>query len=179
MNENSVHLSNDSAFVAFLESLVSRERRDVLANLRRGLGRPPGTVLEMFPYVARYASGMPRNDENAYFIVAALFGLFPKPSWKSDDSRRCSLGHSLAFLKDDSGSIERRFVALLNADTEDLPNYLRQIVSLLKARDAPINWHKLLADLKNWSSPNRRVQREWARGFWGAADHEFNKQENR
>ncbi|MBC7255206.1 MAG: type I-E CRISPR-associated protein Cse2/CasB, partial [Chloroflexi bacterium] len=31
-----------------------------------------------------------------------------------------------------------------------------------------INWHQLLEDVQEWNRPDRRVQKEWARAFWGA-----------
>jgi len=31
----------------------------------------------------------------------------------------------------------------------------------------PIDWPHLLRDLLDWERPDRAVQRDWARGFWG------------
>jgi len=159
--------SLDESFIAYLESIVKRDDRAILAHFRRGLGKEPGTAMEMFPYLARFTQNFYRSDENAYFLVASLFGMYPTFSWKADEKGQNNLGKSLSFLKDQSDSIEKRFVALLNADEEDLPNHLRQIISLLKSKEAPINWLQLLKDIKFWSSENRRVQRNWANGFWG------------
>lgn len=41
----------ERAFVDALNRLVAREDRAALAALRRGLGKPPGTVAEMYPLV--------------------------------------------------------------------------------------------------------------------------------
>ena len=157
----------DESFIGYLESVLKRDDRAVLAHLRRGLGKEGGTAMEMFPYIARFVQNSYRSDENAYFLVASLFGLYPTNSWKSDEKGKNNLGKSLSLLKDDSDSIEKRFVALLNSDEEDLPNHLRQIVSLLKAKDAPVNWDQLLKDIKGWSSESKYVQRNWAKEFWG------------
>ncbi len=162
----------DDGFISYLESVLKRDDRAVLAHLRRGLGKEPGTAMEMFPYMARFVQNSYRSEENAIFMVASLFGLYPTYSWKSDEKGRNNLGKSMSFLKDDSGSIEKRFVALLNADEEDLPNHLRQIISLLKSKEAPINWHKLLRDIKQWNRSDRKIQREWAKGFWGFTNTE-------
>jgi CRISPR system Cascade subunit CasB len=58
---------------------------------------------------------------------------------------------------------------LLNSDEEELPHHLRGIVSLLRSAKAPIpvDWSQLTWDLRFWSHPERRVQRDWARSFWG------------
>ncbi|MCB0108463.1 MAG: type I-E CRISPR-associated protein Cse2/CasB, partial [Caldilineaceae bacterium] len=50
---------------------------------------------------------------------------------------------------------------------EELPDYLRQAISYLRAKDVPVNWHRLFTDIQNWSHPSGYVQREWARAFWG------------
>lgn len=63
----------------------------------------------------------------------------------------------------------KHFVALLDSDREDLPRRLRQVVSLLKATDLGLDWELLLADLRRWEHPLRRVQRRWARDFWAEA----------
>lgn len=157
--------SMDEKFIGYLESILKRDDRAILAHLRRGLGKPAGTAMEMFPYVAPFTQNLNRSSENAYFLVASLFGLYPTASWKSDD--RNNLGKSLSFLKDSSDSIEKRFVALLNANEEDLPNHLRQIISLLKSKDAPVNWLRLLKDIKRWEHADKFVQRNWAKAFWG------------
>lgn len=64
-------------------------------------------------------------------------------------------------------ALERRFTALLAAHPDDLPDYLRQAVSFLKSKDVPINWNQLIWDLQKWNDEDRRIQKEWARSFWG------------
>ena len=168
----------DEKFVSRLEKYVKDEDRAALAHLRRGLGKGFSAATEMFPYVAGWTVNLSRRDENAYFLVASLIGLYPTYSWKpSEKVRFNNLGKSLSYLKEDSASIEKRFTALLNSDEEDLPAHLRQIVSLLKSKDAPINWHQLLRDIKYWSNEKRDVQRNWAKGFWGNTEKE-NKENN-
>ncbi len=156
----------DEKFISYLEKFVRDENRAALAHLRRGLGKDSGNATEMFPYILGWTANLYPKDENAYFLVASLIGLYPTNSWKSDEKYN-NLGKSLSFLKDESESIEKRFVALLNSDFEDLPNHLRQIISLLKSKEAPINWLLLLKDIKFWEHENRNVQRQWAKGFWG------------
>ena len=64
-------------------------------------------------------------------------------------------------------SVDRRFTVLLGANREDLPQHLRHAVSLLKSKDVPVDWARLLDDLKWWDDDDRRVQRRWAKAFWG------------
>ncbi len=153
----------EDRFVRYLKSLEKRQDRAALAQLRRGLGKPPKTAMEMFPYLGQFLShdSKPRY-ENAVFIVAALFAYYPNAQ-----SNIGNLGASLRRLKDDSDSIEKRFVALLNAETNDLPYYLRQIIGLLKSKEIAVNWERLFKDIQNWNTDQRFVQQKWAEQFWG------------
>lgn len=44
---------------------------------------------------------------------------------------------------------------------------LRQMVKLMASKDVGIDWPQLLVDLCSWSHPNRRIQKKWARSFFG------------
>jgi CRISPR system Cascade subunit CasB len=154
----------DDRLIKYLRGLNKPpQNRAALANLRRGLGRPPKSVMEMYPYLGQFLSHEPNpKRETAVFIVAALFAYYPDAPGNVRD-----LGDSIRRMKDDSDSIEKRFVALLNAEAEDLPYYLRQIIGLLKSKEIAVNWNQLFKDVKNWNSDKRYVQNAWARSFWG------------
>lgn len=157
-------MSEPQPFVTYLESL--REDRAALAHLRRGLGRPLGTVVDMFPYVARWVPpDAPRALEDSYYLIAALFALHP------DAGGTGNVGdHFRRVVREDEQSataVERRFTALLAAHPNDLDFYLRQAVSYLRSKEVPVNWHQLCADVRWWAHPEHRVQRRWARSFWG------------
>jgi CRISPR system Cascade subunit CasB len=157
-------------FIESLERLYVNEERGALAALRRGLGRAPGMAMEMHPYVVPFTRDLSRRQEDAFYIVAALFGLYPRESWRGGAGEKFSnLGASLKLLKKekDSGGVERRFVALLNCRAEDLPDHLRQFIGLLKANDIPVNWGQLLNDVIRWDY-DEYVQRNWAKAFWAA-----------
>jgi CRISPR system Cascade subunit CasB len=83
---------------------------------------------------------------------------------------RRTLGHAIAQLylaRNQSKSIEQRFVALLDADEEQLPYRMRQMVRLLKSEEGiPIYWSELLRDLLAWDYEHRPVQQKWARAFY-------------
>jgi len=164
-------MKEESRLIRYLKNLEKRQNRAALANLRRGLGKPPKTSMEMYPYLGQFLSHETKpHYENAVFIVAALFAYYPDAPGNAGN-----LGASLRQLKDDSDSIEKRFVALLNAEIEDLPYYLRQIVGLLKSKEIAVNWQTLFEDVQLWSNHNRRVQTRWARSFWGNFYNEKNQ----
>ena len=152
-------------FIRYLQKLADGQARGALASLRRGLGQPPGTVADMYRYVEPFL-GQERSGlkESAFYLVAALFALHPKSAEKGNmgaQMRACDPEGK------NSDALERRFTALLAAHPDDLPDYLRQAVSFLKSKDVPINWNQLIWDLQKWNDEDHRIQKEWARSFWG------------
>jgi CRISPR system Cascade subunit CasB len=170
----------ENYFITYLETLA--EDRAALAALRRGLGQPPGHAPEMHPYVVRF---LPKDAypntwvEQSYYLVASLYGLHPEKGSGEN------LGHHFAQTLDPdperNKATERRFTALLTAHPDDLAFYLRQAVSFLKSRPEPVavNWHQLMRDVLDWGNPYRqpKVQKRWARAFWGRRDAEEAKTE--
>jgi len=152
-------------FARYLDGLAKREDRAALAALRRGLGKQPGEAAEMFPYLARWS--MNPWEEDTYYLTASLFALHPA-SWSGDQSNH-NFGASLAWLNRNSegAGVERRLVAMLNADRDTLPDHLRHAVALLKGKEISVDWACLIEDLNGWEHESRYVQRRWARSFWG------------
>lgn len=168
-------------FIKDLKELAGSKDRGALAQLRRGLGREPGSALAMAPYVTRYIPAASREwEEAAYYLVAALFAWHPR-NWDEAEAEAQghNLGASFARLAAQqgpsgglAGSTEQRFVALLNSHRDDLHVHLRQAVSLLKSKDIPVDWVQLLADVCRWNAPDRTVQRAWAKAFWASGSTE-------
>jgi len=157
-------------FLAGLEALVSRGDRGALATLRRGLGKPPGTVIEVFPYVVPY---LPDDaDERQawpFFTVAPLFAFY-SVSWPAADGARWhNFGASVAELErlrgQQSPGIEARFRRLLVAEREELHLHLYRMLTLFRPYQVPVSWADLLRDLDGWDHPERIVQRRWARAY--------------
>lgn len=158
-------------FIDYLERLANREDRGALAALRRGLGQPPGTVPAMYRYVVPWLPVDARPwQEASYYLVAALFGLHPAPNGTGNLGAgfRLAATDDAPLGEDDRISpTERRFAALLAAHPDDLPDRLRQAVGFLASKDVPVDWRQLFQDLPRWGDPSRRVQRDWARAYWG------------
>lgn len=164
------------AFMAQLLSLVGEEpdtqqkekkqkNRAILATLRRSLAFKPGTYLPAFRYVEPWVPNQDGWQREAYYLVAGLFALHPRHS--SDTTLAQAMGKLYGRLR--RPSIEHRFLALLDADRDQLPDRLRRAVSLVKAEEWPINWTQVLSDLLNWFAPQRSVQRSWASDFYRTA----------
>src|SRR3546814_11881578 len=87
--------------------------------------------------------------------------LFPYTTlFRSSLARACA-AHQ---IKSGSASTERRFINLLDADREQLPHRLRQMLALLG--EQPIDFDTLLPDLLQWNRDVKRSQNAWARDFY-------------
>jgi CRISPR system Cascade subunit CasB len=156
-------ISWEPRFVAHLASLARREDRGGLAALRKGLAAPPGTEPACYPYVFPFIPpDLAPWKERVAFTIASLFALHP------ESTDRGNLGTSFRQIESPSESTERRFVALLNAHPDDLPDHLRQAISLLRSNDVRVNWLQLLRDIESWNRDDRIVQRNWAAQYWGS-----------
>lgn len=156
-------MTEPNAFILYLEE--NRDDRAMMAALRRGLGREPGTVPEVSRIVQRrLASNAPSFLEDAYHLIAPLFALH------SAEGGRGNMGDHFRAMcepgQDPPPNVERRFMGLLARDSTDLADALRQAVSLLKSKGVPVDWDQLLRDVLAWSHPDRYVQKYWARAFW-------------
>ncbi|MCX5887976.1 MAG: type I-E CRISPR-associated protein Cse2/CasB [Deltaproteobacteria bacterium] len=159
--------------IDYLEKLVRDQDRGAMAALRRGVGKAPGTAMEMHRYVAPF---LPKNsfrrEEENYYVVAALFAYWHQGETNVAAHPPDNLGASLARLRtpDTGPSLDLRFTALLKSHRDDLPTHLRQAVGLLKSKEnVPVHWRNLYRDLRNWDSEDGWVQRAWAKSFWGRA----------
>lgn len=143
--------------------------RGTLATLRRALQRPPGQDSNVFPYVVPLLpEDLPPAHERAVYLIASLFAAHSDMGGEGTLGKAFNeLGRRLARGKKEiPQAVERRFVALLNADIEDLHRHLRHAISLLKANDVRVDWEQLLNDLIHWDDPGWHVRENWARDFW-------------
>lgn len=151
-----------SAVVDYL--LKHTDDRAMLAALRRGLGQPPGTVADMFPYVMSFIAENDYYDrELSVYQTAALFALHPS---HTDEGNLGTHLRAYAKMVGDDTATERRFTQLLRLRRGSMDAHLRQHIQILKAKGIPVNWHQFYRDLCYWSHPDHFVQRQWAGAFW-------------
>jgi len=165
---------SENRFINYLIELSQGQHRGELAVLRRGLSQPPARDVAMYPYIARFIPDNLRGSfyEKVHYLVAALFANHPINTAQGNFG-----AHMQAAAREASQeATERRFVVLLNAHADDLPDYLRQAVSYLRSKEIAINWEALLKDLLQWNHPDRYIQRHWANSFWGYSPIDSEKQ---
>lgn len=152
------------------------EGRD-LAALRRGGGRDPGVIPEMWHLYTRFdQSGKISPLLRAEHICLTLYGVhqqgdFALPVHKS----KVRLGGAIAALRDSGrhspDAVERRFVAAAtSSDVSELATHLRSLIRLIKSlpRTQPFDYTSLCWDLFKWQNLELRdnVRREWGASFY-------------
>lgn len=158
-----------SGFIAWLKDLNAKDTK-VRAVLRRSLAFDPGTFPPAYPYVEPFV----RDQDNflrreMLYLVAGLWAAH----WREGRTGGpMSIGKACAAYQtaSNSTSTERRFIALLDADRDQLPHRLRQMVALLK--EQPIDFDALLTGLLYWNDDQKRTQNAWARDFYRNMNHE-------
>jgi CRISPR system Cascade subunit CasB len=103
-------------------------------------------------------------EVNDCWLVATLFSLYPRSARPGKEE---NLGATLARLdRKKVGGAERHIMAILGAHREDLDAHLRRVVLLARSHEVAIDYHRLLRDLRWWTTDTGNVQRAWSLDFW-------------
>lgn len=147
-------------FIDRLSKLEPASRARLKRSAGQALGES-GEALTVFYRTLPY--GVSERAHDAYFRVATLYPL-------ADGDGTGNLGDTLRRMRIATPSAERgldrRMAAMLDCDSAELSFRLRQIVRLVHAHRASIDWQRLLLDLLAWDAPARRVQRTWAMSYY-------------
>lgn len=151
-----------------------------LARLRRGVGKPAGSVLDIleFTYATEFV-GDPRSDDPTPAEVAAhlcltLYAVHQQSQKHPMHRRGHRLGRSIRALIPDGHSnyvehaVARRFAMLGTAHSlDELVHHLRGMVQLLRTNTVPLDYGLLAADLLRWQRPGgpAAVRLGWGRDF--------------
>lgn len=152
-----------SGLIEWLEEMNDKDSR-VRAVLRRSLAFDPGCFPSAYPYVEPFL----KDDDSSwrrkiYYLVAGLWAMH----WREGrGGAALPLGKACAAHQaaTSSDSTERRFINLLDADRDQLPHRLRQLLTLLK--EQTIDFDAMLKGLLYWNDDQRRTQNAWARDFY-------------
>ena len=148
----------------FIDRLKQLDDKGALARLKRNAGNSISESRGVLPIFYRLLPpDVPASHRRWYFHVATLFPL-------AEPASKGSLGFALRTAKDKKKTGEkgydRRLEVLLDADAEQLPFRLRQVVRLVKSAEVAIHWEQLLTDLIRWDYIERSVQERWARDYF-------------
>ncbi len=153
-----------------------------LARLRRGIGKVPGSLPELWGLIF---DGMPEDlaglgnqpswGEWACYMSLTLFALHQQGNdWKTAcmNLKGQSLGLAVRKLvqnEEDEDRVKRRFDRVVTSDSpEELAHHLRGLVQLLKAGNIPLDYPGLTQDLYRFLIPGQRdgVRLRWGRDFY-------------
>ena len=139
--------------LAYLRGL--KNDRGAMANLRGAL--KPAQRHRAWPLLAR-VGGIGRP------IYETLAGLY---AHHSDEIHTGNLGTTCRRLSGEYNSFDGRFRRLLTCDREEICERLAPVILAAKAKNAPVNYEQLFADLCYWSD---KVKERWAREYWGGVE---------
>ena len=160
----------ESAFVEYLESLVTQGNRQALAELRRGLSGDPSQQLRVYRYVGRFLIERETGwNEQRFLLIASLFALYHQGAETVSRSPQLGFGSSFRQLHEATErrpSVELRFLSLIACHPDSLPDHLRHAITLMRSVGTAVDFAQLLSDLSYWNHPDQWVQRRWARQFF-------------
>lgn len=145
-----------------LGELTANNNRAALATLRRSLSFPPGTWPGAFRYiesVPRLGSGWGRQ---VAYLIAGLYALARGKEGSGDFGNAARRFQGTT----DSKSVERRFISIIEADADELPHRLRQMMTLLSSEGIVPDWNQLYVELRQWNHPEKYIQQRWASSFY-------------
>lgn len=172
-----------------VEKLLSqaRENTRIFAELRRGIGKYPGEVPQLWGYFLEsmpedfYGDREPSRAEWAVYTSLTLFALHQQgkdPALQSMQKDGQSLGKALASLirkPDDRERIFRRFNTIATANSmEELAHYMRSAVQLLRAEGIGLDYPLLSRDIYcfQFSELAAGVRLRWGQDFYRRPEEE-------
>ena len=159
-----------SGLIERLEEL-NKNNSKVRAELRRILAFDLGTYVPAYPYIERFVNKESNSwRREMHYLVAGLWATH----WREGRSEpQLSIGKACWELyreRENSPSIERRFITLLDSDHDQLPHRLRQMIALIK--EQTIDFDAILRGLLKWNEDKKPTQNAWARDFYLNMNHE-------
>ena len=141
-----------------------------LARLRRGFA---GDRYVSDALAVVYTYDPPPGEEELWLLVGALFATHPRHR-RGVGNLGASYGQLLRAHGGRAGAAERRFMQLIAVDGDALRHYLRQAVQLLASFEVPLDYYRLLLDLRVLLSDGssikdaeirQRVRLAWLKDF--------------
>lgn len=145
-----------------------RYGRAAFAKVRRGAGKEPGTVPEMWKFHLHLEGDETDWRTNAEHHALVLFGFHQQSSSTRVHSKGARLGSAIWKLRDrfSADAVDARFFRAVTAvDLDELALHLRGLVMQLRSLDPvpAIDYSALVEDLTRWQNPDQidRIRRKW------------------
>lgn len=155
--------------------------RAALAELRRGVGKKPGDVPQLWGYFLQdmpeefFGDKEPSKAEWAVYTSLTLFALHQQgkdPKSDTMNKEGYSFGtavNKLVHNEDERERVARRFYAAATASSMDeLSHHMRGIIQLLRGEGIPLDYPMLAADLYRYqfNSLVSNVRLKWGQDFY-------------
>lgn len=142
-----------------------------LAALRRGIGREPGSVPEMWPYYTTLtADGAITPRLRAEHLALTLFAVHQQSLSQPVHREGVGLGTAVLALrrseKFSPEAVDRRFGAAATATSlDEVAHHARGLITQIRGLTPQpgLDYNRLFEDLRSWQSPEwrTRVRRRW------------------
>lgn len=176
-----------------IQGMPEHPRRAALANLRRGAGRTPGELPELWGSFLQEMSpeffshnGDATAAEWAVYLALTLFALHQQSQDKSMCADGSGIGQVVRQLSNkqkedpqESGAF-KRFSALITSDSiEEVSHHLRGLIQLLRREGLPLDYPQLAFDLFELQFPDSapRVKLRWGQDYFYQPNETQDEQE--
>ncbi len=171
------------------------EARAALANLRRGVGRRPGELPQLYGELLQdmpqemYSSGSkPSYAEWAVYMALTLYAMHQQgKDVKTDNMNQenVSLGSAASELVTDIDDTERiwkrLYVVASSDDMQEMSYHIRSLIKLLRDKDIPLDYPQLAKDLYLYQLSDEsaeQIRLKWGQDFYKKRTDE-NKEDNK
>ncbi len=163
---------------------IARFKRNVSASIAESKG-----VMTLFYSLLPRSKGT-QHDEEIFFLVATLWAMtFKEQRPPAPQRPRNDFGETMRRVRNDPSvspeAIDRRMTILLDGEFStlengypcggELPYRVRQCVKIANSKEKGVDWPQLLRDLRRWNNPQKWVQKQWTRTYFGARPIEVPK----
>jgi CRISPR system Cascade subunit CasB len=177
-----------------VKGLLSQSKENVkaLAELRRGIGKIPGEMPQLWGYFLEsmpeefYGNREPSRAEWAVYTAITLFALHQQGKDSESNPMQqdgLSFGTALSRLVhnlEDRERIAKRFNTIATANSmEELSHYMRGAVQLLGREDIGLDYAKLSGDIYCFQFPElvSGVRLRWGQDFYRNYDNQSEEEE--
>lgn len=153
----------------------------MLANLRRGAGKTPGELPELWgiflngiPDEMLSRNGEPTKEEWAIYISLTLYALHQQGNSESIHKDGVGFGKAAAMLMNEQTDKERERVlrrfgpAVTANDMYELSHHMRCLIELMRNKGIKLDYAMLAKDIYDFqfSEGKKKVQLRWGQDFY-------------
>lgn len=154
---------------------LSKLDRGQLAGLRNGINHVPGEHIPSMRVVEPFISEKNQYARTPLYIFAGMFSHIWRPiedgvAWDDLDTKVSFASALKIYLSQNKSKevyIERMMGIILEMNIDGVINYLLPLLEIMNKDGVSWSWRRLAKDLMNWDHPNKFVQLNLARDFYG------------